>query len=189
MREMGKNTNNKRGTLSESERLDIIKKYDAGGESYRSLAEQYDVSASTISRIIGRQQKKLNRVIEKQETAAAPSQSPPPPQQSQIDDDVIIDPLLFRQYKLAEIAGDIDATRERGSLHALPQFHRLHLQVHDEWTQMRRDAEDADGITNPDELLSNIAVAIKGLPPILRDKLEDMLNGEYNNVVNLFGTD
>lgn len=186
MREMGKNTNDKRGTLSESERLDIIKKYEAGGETYRSLAKQYDVSASTISRIIGKQQKKLNRVIEKQETAAA---KPPPSPQPEIVEDVIIDPLLFRQYKLSEIAADIEATRERGSAHALPQFHRLHLQVHDEWTQMRRDAEDADGITNPDELLANIAVAIKGLPPILRDKLEDMLNGDFSNVVNLFGND
>jgi hypothetical protein len=87
------------------------------------------------------------------------------------------DPLRFRQAKLVEIAADIQATRDRGSQHALPQFHRLHVQIHDEWVQMKTDAEELDGVTNPDELLQTIAMAVKGLPPILKDRLIDMLDG------------
>ena len=86
--------------------------------------------------------------------------------------------LLFRQYKLWEITQDIEATRQRGSHHALPQFHRLHIQVHDEWVQLKKEIEEFDGMTNPDEVLHQIAIAVQGLPPILRDRLESMLAGD-----------
>jgi transposase-like protein len=171
---MARNTN--RGTLSEDERLQIQRLYAEGGHTYQSLASEYGVHKSTISRIVNGQNKKLKRAEQTQTTSA--------PAQTVIDSDAGVehDPLLFRQAKLAEIAADIQATRDRGSQHALPQFHRLHLQVHDEWVQMKRDAEELDGVTNPDELLQTIAMTVKGLPPILKDRLIDMLEGGHLQV-------
>ena len=171
---MARNTN--RGTLSEDERLQIQRLYAEGGHTYQSLASEYGVHKSTISRIVNGQNKKLNRAEQTQTTSA--------PGQTVVESDAGVehDPLLFRQAKLAEIAADIQATRDRGSQHALPQFHRLHLQVHDEWVQMKRDAEELDGVTNPDELLQTIAMTVKGLPPILKDRLIDMLEGGHLQV-------
>jgi transposase-like protein len=163
---MAQNTH--RGTLSEDERREIKRLYAEGGHTYKSLAEQYGVHKSTISRIINKQNKKL----ESTQTAAAK-----PSTVIESDPGVIVDPLEFREQKLAEIARDIHSTRERGSLHALPQFHRLHVAIHDEWTAMRKESEELDGVTNPDELLSTIAMAVKGLPPVLKDRLIDMLSG------------
>lgn len=171
---MARNTN--RGTLSEGERLAILEKYRAGGQTYQQLADEYGVHKSTISRIVKGQNKKLQRV-EQTQTTSTPVQTVV---QSHLG--VEHDPLLFRQAKLLEIAQDIQATRDRGSQHALPQFHRLHLQVHDEWVQMKRDAEELDGVTNPDDLLRTIAMTVNGLPPILKDKLIDMLSGQILTV-------
>jgi transposase-like protein len=164
---MARNTN--RGTLSEAERLSILQKYRAGGQTYQQLADEYGVHKSTISRIVKGQNKKLQRVEAAQTVVESNA-------------GVEHDPLLFRQAKLIEIAQDIQATRDRGSQHALPQFHRLHLQVHDEWVQMKRDAEELDGVTNPDDLLRTIAMTVNGLPPILKDKLIDMLSGQILTV-------
>ena len=175
---MAQNPN--RGVLSESERLEIARLYSEGDHTYKSLAEQYGVHKSTVSRIVNGQNKKLER---KQKHDTDTDQSDQQQTIVQSEPGVIVDPLEFRQSKLAEIARDIASTRERGSLHALPQFHRLHVAIHDEWTQMRRDAEDVDGVTNPDELLATIAMAVKGLPPILKDRLIDMLEGDYSNVL------
>jgi transposase-like protein len=171
---MARNTN--RGTLSEDERLQIQRLYAEGGHTYQSLASEYGVHKSTISRIVNGQNKKLKRAEQTQTTSASG--------QTVVESDAGVehDPLLFRQAKLAEIAADIQATRDRGSQHALPQFHRLHLQVHDEWVQMKRDAEELDGVTNPDELLQTIAMTVKGLPPILKDRLIDMLEGGHLQV-------
>ena len=167
--------NKNRGTLSEDERLQIKRLYSEGEHTYKSLADKYGVHKSTISRIINGQNKKLEG---RPDSDAAAEQS------TVIHSDVIVDPLEFRQAKLAEIARDINSTRERGSLHALPQFHRLHVTIHDEWTQMRRDAEDLNGVTNPDELLATIAMAVKGLPPVLKDRLVQMLDGDYTDVIH-----
>jgi len=171
---MARNTT--RGTLSEGERLAILEKYQAGGHTYQQLADEYGVHKSTISRIVNGQNKKLKRA-EQVDTAAAPSQTV-----VESHAGVDPDPVRFRQAKLIEIAQDIQATRDRGSQHALPQFHRLHLQVHDEYMQMKRDAEELDGVTNPDELLHTIAMTVNGLPPILKDKLIDMLSGQILTV-------
>lgn len=173
---MARNTN--RGTLSEGERLEILELYGAGGHTYQTLAEQYGVHKSTISRIINGQNKKLQMP----EQTQTPSADAPTVIHSEAG--VEHDPLLFRQAKLVEIATDIQATRDRGSHHALPQFHRLHVQIHDEWMQMKRDAEELDGVTNPDELLQTIAMTVKGLPPILKDRLIDMLSGQILTIVD-----
>ena len=47
---------------------------------------------------------------------------------------------------------------------------------------MKRDAEELDGVTNPDDLLRTIAMTVNGLPPILKDKLIDMLSGQILTV-------
>ena len=161
--------NHDRRTLSEAERLSILQKYRAGDQTYQQLADEYGVHKSTISRIVKGQNKKLQRAEAAQTVVESHA-------------GVEHDPLLFRQAKLIEIAQDIQATRDRGSQHALPQFHRLHLQVHDEWVQMKRDAEELDGVTNPDDLLRTIAMTVNGLPPILKDKLIDMLSGQILTV-------
>ena len=166
---MARNTT--RGTLSETERVEIQGLYAAGGHTYQALADKYGVHKSTISRIMNGQNKKLNRNTSTAvETVVSSSAGVDP------------DPLRFRQAKLVEIAADIQATRDRGSHHALPQFHRLHVQIHDEYMQMKTDAEELDGVTNPDELLLTIAMAVKGLPPILKDRLIDMLSGQILTV-------
>jgi len=162
--------NTTRGTLSETERVDIQGLYAAGGHTYQTLADKYGVHKSTISRIVNGQNKKLNRKQTHDTSTAADTVV-------SSSAGVESDPLRFRQAKLVEIAADIQATRDRGSQHALPQFHRLHVQIHDEWVQMKTDAEELDGVTNPDELLQTIAMAVKGLPPILKDRLIDMLDG------------
>lgn len=171
--------NSNRGVLSEDERLQIKTLYAEGEHTYASLAERFGVHKSTISRIINGQNKKLESRPDSS-AAAETEQSTVIESQS----DVIVDPLAFRQAKLAEIARDINSTRERGSLHALPAFHRLHVTIHDEWTQMRRDAEDLNGVTNPDDLLATIAMAVKGLPPVLKDRLVQMLDGDYSDVIH-----
>ena len=171
---MARNTT--RGTLSQAERLEIQTAYADGGHSYQSLADKYGVHKSTISRIVNGQNKKLQTSQQTHDTST--------PAQTVLSSSagVIDDPLLFRQTKLVEIAADIQATRDRGSHHALPQFHRLHVQIHDEWAQMRREADELDGVTNPDELLHTIAMTVNGLPPILKDKLIDMLSGQILTV-------
>jgi len=175
-------SNKKRGTLSESERLEIIELYESGDHTYQSLADQFDVNKSTISRIINKQQKKLNRITKSEESK---QKTPPPSTQS--SSTVVSDPLLFREIKLMEIAQDIESTRERGSHHALPQFHRLHLQVYDEWVSIKKEMDEIDGLTNPEEVLHTIAIAVKQLPPVLRDRLQDMLDGHFDNVIPLYG--
>ena len=174
---MARNTT--RGTLSETERVEIQGLYAAGGQTYQTLADKYGVHKSTISRIMNGQNKKLNRNTS---TAAETVTSLPVETVVSSSAGVEPDPLRFRQAKLVEIAADIQATRDRGSHHALPQFHRLHVQIHDEYMQMKTDAEELDGVTNPDELLLTIAMAVKGLPPILKDRLIDMLSGQILTV-------
>jgi transposase-like protein len=174
-----------RPRLTAAQRIEIRTKYDKGGITYQELADQYGVHKSTVARILKRDQPKpSSSSLESQITA------PPQPISTNDDGEVEVDPVLFRQFKLWEISQDIQSTRDRGSLHALPQFHRLHLQVHDEWVQLKADREEFDGMTDPNEVLHQISIAVQGLPPILKDRLIDMLTGEYSNVIPLkFGGD
>jgi len=165
---MGRNT--ERGRLTPEERSQIIQLYEKGGQTYQQLADQFGVHKSTVARIL----KRPKPIVSTLDTSSTPQQ----PITTNDDGDVEVDPVLFRQYKLWEISQDIEATRQRGSHHALPQFHRLHLQVHDEWVQLKNDMEEFDNMTNPDEVLHQIAMAVQGLPPILRDRLESMLGGD-----------
>ena len=77
------------------------------------------------------------------------------------------------------------STRMRGSVQVLPALHRLHLQVHDELTQMKKEQDELDEITNPEELLHTIAVAAAGLPPLLKQKLQSLIDNDFTNVIPL----
>ena len=160
-----------RARLTAEERQQIINKYDEGGHTYQSIADEFGIHKSTVARILKRPKPTTTKLDEGEQT-------PPKPISTNDDGEVEVDPVLFRQYKLWEISQDIESTRQRGSLHALPQFHRLHLQVHDEWVALKKDMEEFDNMTNPDEVLHQIAIAVQGLPPILRDRLESMLAGD-----------
>jgi hypothetical protein len=43
---------------------------------------------------------------------------------------------------------------------------------------LKKEMEEFDNMTNPDEVLHQIAIAVQGLPPILRDRLESMLTND-----------
>ena len=176
----------KRGHLSPAERSEIIRLYAAGGVTYRELGERFDCSRSTVYRVINQkntinippEQKKSEQEKRKQSTSE-PTSEP-------VDSiPVIDDPIEFRRMKLIEIAGDIMSTRTRGSVQVLPALHRLHIQTHDELTQMKRELDDFDDVENPDDLIQTIAVAVAGLPPVLRDRLNDMLDVDMTNVIPL----
>lgn len=185
-----------RGHLSPHERSEILRLYNAGGISYRELGERFGCSRSTVYRVIN-EMNKMN-IPPEQQTSSVPSPDVPVKQLStseseqrtspveQSDDiEIIDDPIQFRRMKLIEIAGDIMSTRIRGSVQVLPALHRLHIETHDQLTQMRKEQEDFDGVDNPDDLIQTIAIAVAGLPPILRDRLNDMLSVDMSNVVPL----
>jgi len=168
--------NQKRGALTDTERAEIIQKYKTGDHTYQSLAEEYKINKSTVGRIC-KGQKKFSPEKAEETSPPAPSPAPSPLMTAAINDD----PILFRAHKLVEISDDIQETRERGSFHSLPQFHRLHLQVHDEYISMKREAEELEGLTDPNEVLHQIAIAVAGLPPILKDRLMDIIEGDYSS--------
>lgn len=173
--------------LSPTERNRIATLYNEGGETYRSLAKQFGVSYSTVYRII----KELNvkesskGIIEGCESPPTEPTEPPPSTEPPTEPpkEYIEDPIAFRRSKLCEIAGDIMSTRLRGSVQVLPSLHRLHLQVHDELTQMKEEREELDSVMNPEELLHTIAIAAAGLPPILKDKLQELITNDFTNVI------
>lgn len=177
-------TNTKRGALTEKERAEIIEKYKNGDCTYQDLANEYQVHKTTIGRICKGQKKfDPNRAQEIIEEAKPSPKIGTPVLNMALDDD----PILFRRNKLVEISDDIQETRERGSFHSLPQFHRLHLQVHDEYIQMKRESEELEGLTDPNEVLHQIAIAVAGLPPLLKDKLMDIIEGDYSNIIPFKG--
>lgn len=170
--------------LSPIERNRIATLYNEGGHTYRSLADEFGCSYSTIYRIIkalnvkestkGIIEKTVENVLEKNVRAVV---------KDEIPNEYIEDPIAFRRAKLCEIAGDIMSTRMRGSVQVLPSLHRLHLSVHDELTSMKEERDELDSIMNPDELLHTIAIAAAGLPPILKDKLQELITNDFTNVI------
>ena len=171
---MGKSQN--KAHLSPAERIEIKRLYDTGEYSYRSLGEKFGVSYSTIQRIVkDLNTKKTARGVIEDDSEKTNSRG----------NDFIVDPIDFRKSKLIEINGDIMSTRMRGSVQVLPALHRLHLQVHDELTQMKKEQDELDEITNPEELLHTIAVAAAGLPPLLKQKLQSLIDNDFTNVIPL----
>ena len=161
--------------LDDRKRIEIASLYKAGGTTYQQLADRFGVSKQTIYRIV----KNLNK-----KTNTDPDQTPPPIQTPHRDNSSPgpIDPIEFRRQKLEEIASDIVMMREKGSAHSLPALHRLHLNCFDEYQQLRSET-DEEGEIDPEELIATIAHAVSSLPPILRDRLEDLILS--SNVVSL----
>jgi len=177
----------KRGHLSPTERSEIIRLYNAGGVTYRELGEKFGCSRSTVYRVIN-EKNRINIPPEQKESQSKEKRKRPPKTETTSDEPiihVIDDPIEFRRMKLIEIAGDIMSTRTRGSVQVLPALHRLHIQTHDELTQMKREQDDFDDVENPDDLIQTIAIAVAGLPPILRDRLNDMLAIDMTDVIPL----
>lgn len=175
---MGKSQ--KKSHLSPNERSEVLNLYATGNYSYRQLADRFGCSHTTIKRIVN-QENKINIPPEQQQSTGAIVPSAGVEQQDGTS--FIEDPLQFRRSKLIEIAGDIISTRLRGSVQVLPQLHRLHIQTHDELTSMRRELEEMEGMTDPDEIFQTISIAVNGLPPILKEKLIDILSDDYSNVI------
>lgn len=174
-----------RGHLSPTERSEIIRLYSAGGVTYRELGERFGCSRSTVYRVIN-QKNTINIPPEQRESQKEKRKSADPvPTSDEQPVSIVDDPIEFRRMKLIEIAGDIMSTRTRGSVQVLPALHRLHIQTHDELTQMKAERDDFDGVENPDDLIQTIAVAVAGLPPVLRDRLNDMLDVDMSNVIPL----
>ena len=176
----------KRGHLSPTERSEIIRLYTAGGVTYRELGERFGCSRSTVYRVI--QQKNTINIPPEQRQSEQSKRKQSSSSETTSDESsvqLIDDPIEFRRSKLIEIAGDIMSTRTRGSVQVLPALHRLHIQTHDELTQMKREIDDFDDVENPDDLIQTIAVAVAGLPPVLRDRLNDMLDVDMTNVIPL----
>jgi hypothetical protein len=175
---MGKSQ--KKSHLSPNERSEVLNLYRTGNYSYRQLGEKFGCSHTTIKRIVN-EDNKINIPPEQRDSSGGIVPSSNVEQTNGTS--IIDDPLQFRRAKLVEIAGDIISTRLRGSVQVLPQLHRLHIQTHDEITAMRRELEEMDGMTDPDEIFQTIAIAVNGLPPILKEKLIDVLSVDYSNVI------
>ena len=161
--------------LDERDRIKIAALYKAGGITYQQLADRFGVSKQTIYRIIKNKNKKVDTSLE------SPPMLPDPNPISSTPGKIIIDPIEFRRAKLEEIQNDIITMRLKGSAHALPALHRLHVNLHDEWMTMRAEIEE-DQTQDPEELLYTIAHAVKNLPPILKDRLAEFLE---DNVVSI----
>jgi hypothetical protein len=155
--------------LDEPTRLEIRRLYAEGGTSYRKLADRYQVSYQTIYRIINKKNKKTSNLKKSKSVKKKDMES------------IIGDPLEFRKLKLLEIQMDIVTMRLKGSAHALPPLHRLHVNLYDEYITMKTESEENQS-TDPEEILYTIAHAVKNLPPYLKDRLAAMLD---DNVIEL----
>ena len=161
--------------LDERDRIKIATLYKEGGITYQQLADRFGVSKQTIYRICRNLNKKVDTSLE-----SPPNLPNPNPTNVQLGN-VIQDPIEFRRSKIEEIQNDIITMRLKGSAHALPALHRLHVNLHDEWMTMREEIEE-DQTQDPEEILYTIAHAVKNLPPILKDRLAEMLE---DNVVSI----
>ena len=155
--------------LKIEQRHEIVRLYKQGGTTYQKLADQFGVSKQTVYRILNNLNKKVNTAAPKKNQAVKNTGG------------LIEDPIEFRRKKLIEIQDDIITMRERGSAHALPALHRLHVTLHEEYITLR-DEMTGDEIINPDELIHNIAHAVKNLPPILKDRLIDLLDDKITTI-------
>ena len=75
------------------------------------------------------------------------------------------------------------ATRSRGSVHVLPTFHRLEMEIYDQIDSIIND-ENETSVMSAEECISTIIAAATQLPPLLREKLIDELS-IISNVIPL----
>ena len=165
----------KRGQMSPAEIDEVIRLSRQEKLSTRKIAARFNCSHVTISRIL----KRANSGPTPTPTPPKPAQTVPKPQPppSVIVSEIPPGRIDFRQQKLKEVAGDIMATRLRGSVHVLPALHRLHLQIHDELATMKEEADVLSAEMNSQGLIATISQTIARLPPVLRHQLRDELEG------------
>ena len=175
-----------RGKLSPAERAEVQRLGREGNYSSRQLAARFGVGKSTILRVLRGQgvpvtprgpAPKVQQDPEPEPPVGAadpvpsPPLDPPPP----VTESIPTDPLQYREHKLRELALDIAATRQRGSMHVLPPMHRLEIQLHDELTKMRTEAAEITAAMGADGLVSTIVSTMHRLPPVLRHRIQEQL--------------
>ena len=185
--------NPKRGPLSPAERAEVRRLGATGKFSCRALAQQFGVGKSTINRILRGQgvpaaaprspavTKRKPKPKPKPAKASAPLPSPaemsaPLPTPDPAPSTIATDPIRYREAKLAEVARDIAVTRQRGSVHVLPQFHRLEMSIHDELGKMRKEAAEITAEMGADGLVATIVSTLHRLPPVLRHRIQEQLD-------------
>ena len=177
---------NKRGNLSPVEQEEIVRLNREEGLSTRKIAKVFGCSHVTVSRVL----KKAKDNPTPSAQALPPKPVPPPITRPDVEPPSPIEKIPdsrieFRAGKLIEVANDIQATRLRGSVHVLPALHRLHLQIHDELSTMRSEAEEITGGMDAQGLVATISQTIQRLPPILRHQLRDSLEEIPGRVIQL----
>lgn len=154
--------------LTPLERQTIVSRYNDGNITMAALAKEYGVSKSTISRAL-----KKSKPAEKKEPV-------------QISGTISDCPILFRRMKIAEIAMDISAAREERTIHCLPAFHKLHINVHSEMLEHIEAASDEMREMSIDDQRNLLIDAFSSLPARLRHELLEQLEAlESGNVIRI----
>lgn len=200
-----------RGHLSPAEREEILRIYHSEKISMRALAKRFRVSAATVCRLVKNSSApppspppsppQTEPESSQAPVSPHPKNSSPAPDKIKVvkelassppfvsdetepaKPETLMEPLQFREKKLHEVGCDIVATRLRGSVHVLPQLHRLHMQIYDELAQLKADQDELEATMSSDGVLSTILSTISRLPPLLRAKIQDELDGGGSKVV------
>ena len=132
-----------RGHMSPTERKEVRDLYASGKYSLRALAKTYGVSHTTIKNIVIAQGKRDQKPI-----TPEMSHEPKPKPKSKPNPTSDLDALQLRVSKLGEVEADILLARSRGSVHVLPQLHRLHVQLHDDLIGLKKEHEEVQKYLN-----------------------------------------
>ena len=160
--------------------------YASGDHSFRSLAKTYGVSHTTIKNIVKSNARKDSvpstpGMSHKPRPATppdrAPATPPPPAPARKTSPAKEKTSLQLRRSKLREVAADIQLARARGSVHVLPQLHRLHVQLHDDMIELKKAEKEVKGEMSVQGLISSIVPTVSGLPPVVRHQILDHLEG------------
>ena len=175
-----------RGHMSPTERKEVRDLYASGKYSLRALAKTYGVSHTTIKNIVIAQGKRDQKPITP-EMSHEPKSKPKPKSKSKPkskpNPTSDLDALQLRVSKLGEVEADILLARSRGSVHVLPQLHRLHVQLHDDLISLKKEHEEV-GEMSVEGLIHSIVTTVSTLPPIVRHQILDHLEGlERGNLI------
>lgn len=164
----------KKRRLTESDKIEIKDLYKSGAYSFAKLGDVYGVSHMTIKRVVQEGQPKKEPLPKMEFT--------PVPQFGQLT--IKDDPIHFRKDKLIELQLDIQASRDMGSMGALSSLHKLQLEIHDRYTELKILAGNQVEDVDPEELLLMLEQAIISLPVSQRGALESLFI-QNNNVVSI----
>lgn len=153
--------------LSHAEKMEVWRLRDEG-LSHRAIATKIGCGKTAVSRLLKKPR---------------PSSPPLPPTPSP---DVIPSPIAFHATKLVEVANDIQYTRERGSVHVLPQLHRLHMQIHGDLHRLRDEEEEATATMDMEGLMATIVDTVASLPPLVRHQITSQIEAcERAEIINI----